>query len=145
MYKSLHLSRGVTLLELMVVVAIIGVLAAIAVPTYMGYTTRTYRASARACMSEAAQFMERFYTTNLTYEGADALLNLGCELESGMPAHYTITAGAPEGPAPGQRTFTVVATPVGVQATRDTACGTLTLNEVGARTATGTDGVAGCW
>lgn len=145
MNKSLRRKRGVTLLELMVVVAIIGILAAIAVPTYMSYTTRAYRSSARACMSEAAQFLERWYTTRFTYVGADAVLNMGCENESGMAARYTITAGAPEGPAPTQRTFTVVATPIQTQAVRDTDCGTLTLNELGARTATGTLGVAGCW
>lgn len=142
MNKSLRRNRGITLIELIVVMGIIGILASIAVPTYMGYSTRTYRASARACMSEATQFMERFYTTNLTYVGADAVLNMGCANESGMNTRYTITANAP---APTQRTFTVVATPIGVQLTRDTACGTLTINEVGTRTATGTEGVAGCW
>jgi type IV pilus assembly protein PilE len=146
MNKTLRRKRGVTLLELMVVVAIIGILAAIAVPTYLRYTTRAYRASARACLMEAAQFMERYYTTNFTYVGADAVLIMGCATESGMAQRYTITAGAP-GPAPTQRTFTVVATPILAQATRDTECGTMSLNEVGTRTA-GDNSVAAlerCW
>lgn len=134
MNKSLRHNRGVTLLELMVVVAIIGILAAIAVPAYLSYTTRTYRASARACMMEASQFMERWYTTRQTYEGAEDVLVLGCESESGMETRYTITANDP---APTQRTFTVVATPIGTQADRDAQCGALTLNEIGTRTAAG--------
>ena len=127
---SLRFSRGVTLMELMVVVAIVGILAAIAVPTYRTYMVRTHRAAARACMAESAQFMERFYTSNLSYD--DAVIALGCQTDSKLDDHYTISVGDL-----GQRTYTISAVPQGSQAAQDADCGTLTLNEAGGRTANG--------
>jgi type IV pilus assembly protein PilE len=138
---NLRFSRGVTLMELLVVVGIIGILASIAVPTYRQYTVRTHRAAARACMSEAAQYMERYYTSNMKYE--DAVLGLNCQTDSSLDDHYTITADDL-----GQRTYTITATPQGAQAEQDAACGTLTLNEAGARTAHGETDAAvllKCW
>jgi type IV pilus assembly protein PilE len=148
MNKSLRLQRGITLMELMVVMAIIGILSAIAIPTYMQYTIRTHRAAARACLSEAAQFMERFYTTHQSYldeDGNPPVLGLGCQSGSGLNERYTIALA--DDPATTQRTYTVVATPIDAQADRDTACGELSLNEVGTRGAG--DGsaaaLAKCW
>jgi type IV pilus assembly protein PilE len=148
MKKSLRLNRGVTLMELMVVMSIIGILSAIAIPTYMQYTVRTHRAAARACLSEASQFMERYYTTNLTYvdaDGGDGILGLGCEVASGLDERYEIRLA--DDPAVTQRTFTLVATPIDSQADRDTGCGALTLNEIGARGAGDNSAatIAKCW
>ena len=75
-------SAGMSLIELLTVVSIVAILAAIAIPSYTTYVTKTNRAAARACMSEAAQYMERFYTTKMTYIGADALMVLGCASNS---------------------------------------------------------------
>ena len=66
MYPKLQRARGFTLIELMVVVAIIAILAAIAYPSYTNHVVKTRRAAATACVMEAAHFMERYYTTNLT-------------------------------------------------------------------------------
>jgi type IV pilus assembly protein PilE len=140
MNMSLRHSRGITLMELMVVMAIVGILAAIAVPSYTAYVTRTHRAAARACLSESAQFMERYYTSspNLSYVGADVAL--GCETDSGLDQRYTITLNNLAA-----RTYTLVATPIGTQLANDTKCGTLTLDQTGGRGASGSDGPAGCW
>jgi len=137
-----RMSAGFSLIELLTVVSIIGILAAIALPSYTNYIMRTNRAAARACISEASQFMERFYSTNMTYVGADAVLALGCATESSLDTRYTIDLN----PASTQRAYRIRATPIGVQATRDTKCGVLTLNQAGLRTEGGTaTSTNECW
>ena len=137
-----HLRRaiGFTLIELMIVLVIVAILAAIALPSYHTYVTRTNRTAAKACVSEYAQFMERYYTTNLTYVGAAPAL--ACATEGGLDNNYTISAAVV---APTQRTYTITATPVNSQLTSDTQCGTLSVDQAGTRTETGTKDVAFCW
>jgi type IV pilus assembly protein PilE len=133
-------SAGVTLIELLIVVSIIGILLAIAFPSYQRYMMRTHRAAARACLSEYSQAMERFYTTNLTYVGVAPVL--GCSTESGMNTRYTIAVDA----GATQRTFRVSATPILNQLAQDTQCGTLTLNQAQLRTYSGTaSSINDCW
>ena len=60
--------RGFTLIELMIVVAIVGVLASIAVPSYIEYVNRGRRADAQTQLQAAQQWMERFYSTNFRYD-----------------------------------------------------------------------------
>ena len=135
-----RLQRGFTLVELMVTVMIVGILAAVAYPSYQAHITKTHRNAAKACLSQYAQFMERYYTTNLSYAGAnDIIVQLACRNESGMNQRYTFSVGTPTASA-----YTVTATPTGVQASRDTKCGTLGMTNTGDRTASGTS-TAGCW
>ena len=64
-------SRGYTLIELMVVVAIIGIIAAIAYPSYRGYITSTYQAQALADLKVCSLKLDKFYSNDFTYVGAD--------------------------------------------------------------------------
>ena len=129
---------GVTLIELMVVMVIVAILTALAVPAYQSHVTKANRGAAKSCLSEYAQFMERYYTTNLTYAGAKPLL--GCKDDSNLSQRYTFTTSNLA-----QGTYTVTATPIGVQAQRDTQCAVLGINQDGKRTASGSGGEAFCW
>ena len=133
--KTCKHARGVTLIELLIVMVVVALLASIAWPSYQNYVMRTHRAAARACLSEMAQFMERYYTTNMTYVGANP--DLGCETEGNLNTKYTFSLS----PAPTQRTYRIRAVPLGAQQDRDTQCGTLALNQAGARSPT----TNGCW
>jgi type IV pilus assembly protein PilE len=141
--------RGFTLIELMVVVAIIAILSVIAYPSYIAYITKTNRKAAEGCLSTYANYMERYYTTNLRYDQdtqstpvANTLpQNMDCagNGQTGLNYSYSfktaVTATA----------YTLQAVPIGVQLTRDKQCGTLTLNQAGTRTSSGTGQLAQCW
>ncbi len=136
---------GFTLVELMITVAIVAILAAIALPSYSNYVTKTRRVAGEGCMSEFSNYMERFYTTNLRYDQdvggtATALPQLDCASaqRTGNDYQYTLANLAAS-------TYTVTATPIGTQQSRDTKCATLTLSQTGARTSGGTGTLSDCW
>lgn len=139
---------GFSLIELMIVVAVVGILAAIAYPSYMNSVTKSKRRAAQACLAEFATFMERFYTTNLRYDQdtagtAVALPALDCASAQNAGADYSF--GFPQGTAPTQTTYTLQAAPRTQQASRDAQCGTLTINQTGTRGVSGSAGVSKCW
>lgn len=136
--------QGFSLIELMVVVAIIGIIAVIAVPAYQNNIVKTKRKAAEACLSQYANYMERYYTTNLTYVGVPTNVNgsigLDCETDSNLNTSYTFTI-----PAMAASTYTVQATPIGSQASRDAGCGNLTIDQTGTRGVSGSSSVNNCW
>lgn len=136
--------KGFTLIELMITVAIVGILAAVAYPSYQQHILKTRRAEAKACLSELAQFMERFYTTNLRYDQdsggtAVALPNIQCRTD--LTNFYTTQFVAD---SLGQRSYSLEAVPKGSQAS-DTACGTLSLTQAGVKGSSVTGAAAKCW
>lgn len=138
-------AAGFTLVELIIVVLIIAVLAAIAFPAYQNSVVKTRRGAAKSCLLESELFMQRFYTANLRYDQtlppANAAVVLpACTAGTDVTNHYTVALTAVAA-----RTYTLTATPQGLQAAKDTDCGTLSINQLGAKTKTGTETVDYCW
>lgn len=132
--KSMKRSNtGFTLVELMIVVAIIAILGAIAYPSYIEHVRKTRRAAAAGCMMEANQFMERYYTTNLTYSGA-TLPALGCMNE--VSQFYTVGLNG----TPAATTFSLQAVPTTAQ--NDAKCGTLSIDQKGTKSISGSESSA---
>lgn len=134
---------GVTLIELMVAVAIVAILTAIAYPSYQRYIARTHRNAATACMSQYAQFMERYYSANLRYNaptgGAFTPPSLPCRLENNMNRRYTVQL---QPNSNSETAYIIEALPTQLQTSTDALqCGTLSITNRGARTPTNAD----CW
>ena len=132
---------GFTLIELMTVVAILGILVAIALPSYQDSVRKGRRGQAKSDLVELATRAERFYTTQGTYAGFDDEMSTEDEQSPREgDAHYTVAINiADDGQA-----FTLTATPVGGQ-TGDTRCGALSLTAAGEKTENGTGTVQDCW
>lgn len=134
--------NGFTLIELMIAVAIIGILAAIAYPSYSEYVVRSNRSAAESFILGVANKQEQYMLDAREY--ASALATLGM---SGVPSevsrNYAISLTADNAATP--PAYVITATPTGTQAARDTQCGAVTVNQAGTKGESGTGAVADCW
>ncbi|WP_286240304.1 type IV pilin protein [Neptuniibacter halophilus] len=129
---------GFSLIELMIVVAVLGIISAVAYPSYLRYVQEARRTAAQGDLLELAQWLERGYTLQGRYVASGALLALPFDKspKEGNPKFYAIdlTVLQPD-------SFTLRAQPIGGQA--DDPCGSLIYDHLGRRAATGIG--SRCW
>lgn len=122
--------NGFTLIELMVVVMIIAILTAVALPSYRKYVVRTHRTDAQRALLDLATRQERYFYSHNTYATSLADLGASATVEGG---YYSITS-----PIVASATdYTIVATAIGTQATNDTQCRALSIDRAGVQRSAG--------
>jgi type IV pilus assembly protein PilE len=133
--------NGFTLVELMIAVLIVGILAAIAIPSYAAYVKRANRTDATRSLSVTSQALERCYSQNFTYVGCAVV---GPPTASSQ-GYYTITVNVVAGPP---ESYNMSAVPALAPQTTDTACVSFTLDSTGlqgATDSTAANNTKTCW
>ncbi len=158
--RTSNMIKGFTLIELMIVVAVIGMLAAIALPSYQEQVARSKRSDATGGLLEFASVLERHYTENSTYCDAGTVVEAGCgggTGDSGIPGFFPSTLPLDGGTAYYNLTITAVADvpqqTYTIQAARTGSmtgdrCGNFTLTHAGVKGLSGQDGgltASDCW
>lgn len=142
-------ATGFTLIELMIVVVVVGLLAAIAYPGYQQYVKRGRRADAKAALTEMAQFMERYYSENNSY-GAASLPVTVSPREGTAVYNIKFGSSCTDGStsvstSPQANCFLVQAIPVANGLMDGDECGAFGLDNTGNKVVSGDAGAAQCW
>lgn len=143
------LQQGVTLIELMIVVVIIAIIAGFAYPSYVQYVADTKRTAATSALLQIADRQQQFFMDNKAY--AADLTDLGFAANPFVIADDGTASNAANTDSVytialsnvAATTYTITATPLHSQVSRDAACGNLTLDQAGTRVASG--GADDCW
>ena len=132
--------HGMTLIELMAVVMVIGILGMIAIPSYRQYIMRAHRTEAKAALMRLQTNQERFYLANRTYSDDPVALGFAGSITERGAYALTIAGANATG-------YTATATPRAggsIDMRNDAQCTSFSITETGVRTATGTT-AATCW
>lgn len=125
--RNLNRAQAFTLIELMVVLLIVGILVAIAYPSYQTHVIKARRADGKTALLNLSALMEHYYTENNSYLGATPAGVGGSALSS--DGNYTMSISALTATS-----YTLSATPVADKPqAKDTTCGTLTLTNLGVK------------
>lgn len=124
--RKLNRSRGFTLLELMIAVVIVGILAAVAIPSYQSYVIRGKRAAAQAEMLDIANREQQYFLAERSYADKTTLEAAGYGLSTEVARNYTYTITVTSTGVP---SYTITFTPTGSQASD----GALSLNSAGVK------------
>jgi type IV pilus assembly protein PilE len=119
--------NGFTLIELIITVAIVGILASIAYPSYTNSLRKSNRSAAQSVLMDIAQRQSQYLVENRSYAASTSAVNV--TVPSKVSSTYTITVTNSAGPPP---SFTATATPIA--GTNQVSDGVLTINNTGTKT-----------
>lgn len=138
MVGNMDLNRGFSLLELLVVMALIAILISLAYPLYTSHLVKGRRNQAEVDLLYLASQLEAFYTLQNTYQGS-SLEGLGINPYTDDHSYQLSIQSATD------TGYQIAASPLGQQARADTTCGNLTLNEQGEKSVSGSATPEECW
>jgi type IV pilus assembly protein PilE len=139
--RNLTRFKGFTLAELMITVAIVGILSAVAYPSYTSYVSKSNRGESQRELAKIAALQEQYFIDHRTYSDDLELLGFSADPYITSSGNYSISSVVGSFGGVAGVTFTLTATALSTQLTQDTDCTTLTINEKGEKSGESTT----CW